>query len=92
LTGKKVHLKNKTNGMGLARECIKCCSAREIICSGKAPQLQENQGDGADHKRVARQSDGGEFSNDGARRRSGEKILRPILLNASGWLERGHAG
>jgi hypothetical protein len=63
-----------------------------MICSGKALQLQENRGDGADHQKVARQSDGNEFSIDGARRRIGEKSLRLVKFKGLAMPGRRHAG
>jgi hypothetical protein len=92
LTLKKVHKKVKPNGLEQARECFKCVSVGEFICARNKLQLQENRGDGADHQRVARQSDGELVSIDGACRRFGEKNLRPLNFNASPRLERSHAG
>jgi hypothetical protein len=88
----KVHLNSKTKGLALESARVKCVSAREMICACKALQLQENRGGGADHQRVARQSDGDEFSIDGAPRRIGEKSLRPVISKDLAMLERRHAG
>jgi hypothetical protein len=88
----KVHLNSKIKGLALESARVKCVSAREMICSSNALQLQENRGDGADHQRVARQSDGNGFSCDGALRRIGEKSLRPVKFKDLANPGRCHAG